>query len=123
MSDGYVNLPVVGGSGVTSVTASVPLASTGGTTPVISIRIASGSQSGALSSADWTTFNSKQPAGNYALYDLSNLTSPTAINQDLLMDADGTLDIGSPDSGVTYLRPYDVWVLSDVNIATPTNFV
>ena len=44
---------------VTSVTASTPLFSSGGNTPNITIQQASGSQSGFLSSTDWTTFNSK----------------------------------------------------------------
>jgi hypothetical protein len=44
---------------VTSVTASSPLFSSGGTTPNITIQQASGSQNGFLSSSDWTTFNSK----------------------------------------------------------------
>lgn len=47
---------------VTSVTASTPLASSGGSTPNITIQQASGSQDGYLSSTDWTTFNSKQDA-------------------------------------------------------------
>ena len=50
---------------VGSVTASSPLASSGGSTPNITIQQASGSQDGYLSSTDWTTFNSKQAAGNY----------------------------------------------------------
>ncbi len=45
---------------VTSVTGTSPIASSGGATPAISIQTASGSQDGALSSTDWTTFNSKQ---------------------------------------------------------------
>ena len=45
---------------VTSVTATAPLASTGGTTPAISISQASGIASGYLSSTDWNTFNNKQ---------------------------------------------------------------
>jgi len=48
--------------GVTSVTATSPLFSSGGTTPNITIQQASGSQAGYLSSTDWTTFNSKQNA-------------------------------------------------------------
>ena len=47
---------------VTSVSATSPLASTGGATPTLSIQTASGSQAGALSSADWTTFNGKESA-------------------------------------------------------------
>lgn len=50
---------------VGSVTASSPLASSGGSTPNITIQQASGSQNGYLSSTDWTTFNNKQAAGNY----------------------------------------------------------
>lgn len=53
------------GGTVTSVTASSPLASSGGTTPNITIQQATTSQDGYLSSTDWNTFNSKQPAGNY----------------------------------------------------------
>jgi hypothetical protein len=44
---------------VTSVTATSPVASTGGTTPVISMPAATTSVSGYLTSTDWTTFNNK----------------------------------------------------------------
>lgn len=59
-----LNIPQYQAAGtyVTSVTASSPLASSGGTTPNITIQQASGAQSGFLSSTDWTTFNSKQNA-------------------------------------------------------------
>ena len=50
---------------VTSVGVTAPLATTGGTTPVISMPAATGSVNGYLTSTDWTTFNSKQPAGTY----------------------------------------------------------
>jgi len=50
---------------VGGVTASSPLASSGGQTPNITIQQASGSQDGYLSSTDWTTFNNKQASGNY----------------------------------------------------------
>jgi len=50
---------------VSGVTATSPLASSGGTTPNITIQQSSGSQAGFLSAADWTTFNNKQAAGNY----------------------------------------------------------
>lgn len=46
-------------SGVTNVTASSPLASSGGTTPDISIQVATALQNGYLSSTDWSTFNGK----------------------------------------------------------------
>ena len=53
---------------VTAVTASSPLFSSGGTTPNITIQQASGSQSGFLSSTDWTTFNSKASMADLANY-------------------------------------------------------
>lgn len=46
-------------SGVTDVTATSPVASSGGTTPNISMPAASGSTSGYLTSTDWNTFNNK----------------------------------------------------------------
>jgi hypothetical protein len=51
---------------VTNVTGTAPISvATGTSTPVISMSQANGSTNGYLSSADWTTFNSKQAAGNY----------------------------------------------------------
>jgi hypothetical protein len=52
------------GTSGTDLTSSV---ATGTTTPVITLNVptASASNRGALSSADWTTFNNKQTAGNY----------------------------------------------------------
>ena len=52
-------------AGVSSVTASSPLFSTGGATPNITIQQSNSTQDGYLSSTDWTTFNSKQASGNY----------------------------------------------------------
>ena len=48
-----------GGGGVTSVTGTTPIASSGGTTPTISISQATTSTNGYLSSIDWNTFNNK----------------------------------------------------------------
>jgi len=45
---------------VSSVSASAPLSSSGGTTPNIAIPAATNSQNGYLSSGDWTTFNGKE---------------------------------------------------------------
>jgi hypothetical protein len=44
---------------VTAVTATAPVASSGGTTPVISMAAASASANGYLTSTDWNTFNNK----------------------------------------------------------------
>ena len=59
---------------VTAVTASAPLASSGGSTPNITITQASGSSDGYLSSANWTTFNNKANSGAN-----SDITSMTGI--------------------------------------------
>ena len=60
---GQIN--AIGSSEVTAVTASSPLFSSGGATPNITIQQSSATQNGYLSSTDWSTFNAKQPAGNY----------------------------------------------------------
>jgi len=55
-----LNIPQYGGSGVTSVTASAPLSSSGGSTPNITISQSSSTTNGYLSSTDWNTFNGKE---------------------------------------------------------------
>lgn len=50
---------------VTAVTATAPAVSSGGTAPDISMPAANTSTNGYLTSTDWNTFNSKQPAGTY----------------------------------------------------------
>ena len=62
-----LNIPQYQAAGtyVNSVTASSPLFSSGGVNPNITIQQASATLSGYLSSTDWTTFDSKQAAGNY----------------------------------------------------------
>lgn len=61
-------------SGVTSVTASAPLASSGGATPNITITQANTTTDGYLSSTDWNTFNNKANSGAN-----SNITSLTGL--------------------------------------------
>lgn len=58
---GILNVPNYnpGSAIVTSVTATSPIVSTGGSTPNISMPAANGSTNGYLTSADWTTFNNK----------------------------------------------------------------
>ena len=79
---GAITINGTGGT-VTSVaaltlgTTGTDLSSTvanGTTTPVITLNVptASATNRGALSAADWTTFNNKQPAGTY----VTNLTGP-----------------------------------------------
>jgi len=72
------------GTYVTSVSGTAPIASSGGTTPAISISQATSSTNGYLSSTDWTTFNNKANSGaNSDITSMSGLTgaisSPTYI--------------------------------------------
>lgn len=54
--------------GVTSVNAIAPVISSGGTTPTISMPVASSIQNGYLSSTDWNTFNSKPSVNKVMAY-------------------------------------------------------
>jgi hypothetical protein len=57
---GSVTISATGSGGtVTAVTATSPVQSTGGTTPVISMPAATSTTNGYLTSTDWTTFNNK----------------------------------------------------------------
>ena len=58
--------------GVSSVSATSPIASTGGLTPTISIAQATTSVSGYLTATDWNTFNNKQPALGFTPYNATN---------------------------------------------------
>ena len=73
-----VNVPGGGGGGVTSVSGTAPIASSGGATPAISISQASTSTDGYLSQTDWDTFNGKfnVPTGLVTDY-LDGLGAPT----------------------------------------------
>ena len=92
-------LSASGSTGVTSVTATTPLASSGGATPDISIQQASGSQSGYLSSTDWTTFNSK---GSGTVTSVSGtgtvngLTLTGTVTASGSLTLGGTLDLSAP---------------------------
>ncbi len=61
---------------ISSLTVTAPLQTTGGLTPNLSITQASATTDGFLSSIDWNTFNSKQPAGSY----ITNLTGNVVAN-------------------------------------------
>ena len=64
----------VSNTGVTSVTGTSPVVSSGGTTPAISMPAANGSTNGYLTSTDWTTFNNK---GSGTVTSVSALTLGT----------------------------------------------
>ena len=57
---------------ISSVSATSPIVSTGGTSPTLSIPQATSSVNGYLSSADWSTFNGKQNALGFTPEDVAN---------------------------------------------------
>ena len=76
-----------GGGGVTDVTATAPLSSTGGSTPDIAITQAGAADDGYLSTGDWNAFNNKQDG-------LISGTNIKTINGSSVLGS-GNLTIGS----------------------------
>lgn len=77
---------------VTAVTATAPLASSGGTTPDISITQATTSTSGYLSSTDWNTFNGKAASGaNSDIISMSGLTGGISSPDYIQFDTGATV--------------------------------
>jgi hypothetical protein len=128
-ADGSIDSTAYGTGTVTSVTASSPLFSSGGATPNITIQQASGSQSGFLSSTDWTTFNGKQNlltnpvTGTGTTNTLAKFTGSTTIGNSLLTD-NGT-NAGYNNAGVaarTFIiqatsgRPLALEVIENANV-------
>ncbi|MFV8250654.1 tail fiber domain-containing protein [Bdellovibrio bacteriovorus] len=70
-----------GSNGVTSVTASAPLASSGGATPNITITQANTTTNGYLSSTDWNTFNNKLGTASTFSGDVSGTSSTTSVDK------------------------------------------
>lgn len=85
--------PSSGGT-VTSVTATLPISSTGGATPNLSMSSADGTTNGYLSSTDWTTFNNKQAA-------LVSGTNIKTINGNTVLGS-GNLVVGGTQVGFKY---------------------
>jgi hypothetical protein len=105
-SSGVLSTQTITVGTVTAVTASSPLFSSGGATPNITIQQASGSQSGFLSSTDWTTFNNKQNAltnpvtGTGTTNYLPKFTGSTTIGNSQIIDNGTEVGIGlTPSSG------------------------
>jgi hypothetical protein len=95
--------------GVTSVTGTAPVVSSGGATPAISMAAANTTTNGYLTSTDWNTFNGKQAAGSYVTVGgaLGTPSSGTLTNATGL-PVGGISATGTPSS-TTYLRGDGSW--------------
>jgi trimeric autotransporter adhesin len=121
---GYVSKSITGqeiidgasGGGVTDVTATAPLSSTGGSTPDIAITQAGAADDGYLSTGDWNAFNNKQDAlssgvniktlNGASLLGSGGLSvQPTLVSGTNIKTINGNSVLGSGDltiSGATY---------------------
>jgi len=137
---------------VTSVSASSPLSSSGGTNPTITISAAGSSSSGFLTSTDWNTFNNKASTAQLANYlpltggTLSgNLTAPGFFEssdkrlkkqieanyapkniqdiQTYLYQKDGKVEVGYYAQEVQLIMPYAVAEAKDGFLAVAYNQV
>jgi hypothetical protein len=124
-----LNIPQYQAAGtyVTAVTASSPLASSGGTTPNITIQQASGSQNGFLSSTDWSTFNSKQNAltnpvtGTGTTNYLPKFTGSTTVGNSQVFDNGTNVGIGTGSSGGGRLNIQNIASNPFINIRSTNN--
>lgn len=82
---------------VTSVTATAPVASTGGATPVISMSQANNTTAGYLSSVDWNSFNGKMTStlssGNIFVGNGSNVATGVAPSGDVSVTNAGAFTV------------------------------
>jgi hypothetical protein len=68
-------------------------------TQVLSLGLASAGVTGALSGTDWSTFNSKQPAGNYVTTDTAQtITGVKTFSQDIIVNS---VEIGRGSGNVS----------------------
>lgn len=123
-------------SALTLGTTGTDLSSTvanGTTTPVITLNVptASATNRGALSSADWTTFNNKQNTitnpvtGTGTTNYLPKWTSGSAIgNSNLINDASGNLGLGVvPSSWANGIRSLEISLGNGLWSSTPTQII
>ena len=119
--DGTMGDPyVINNTGVSVVTASSPLSSSGGTTPNITIQNGSGSQSGAITSTDWNTFNNKfnLPALSIGSVLFSNGSTIAQDNSNFYWDdINNNLGIGTiPNTGAKlHVSNGDIWIIGGSN--------
>ena len=114
---------------VTSVTGTAPVVSSGGATPAISMAAATASANGYLTSADWTTFNSKGSGSVTSVAAtvpsfLSVSGSPITTSGTLAISYSGTaLPVANGGTGVTASSGANSVVLRDANVNISANSI
>lgn len=112
---------------VTSVTGTAPVVSSGGATPAISMAAATASTNGYLTSADWSTFNSKGSGSVTSVAAtvpsfLSISGSPITTSGTLVITYSGTaLPVVNGGTGVIASSGANSVVLRDANANITTN--
>ena len=90
-----------GGGTVVGVTGTLPISSSGGTTPDISISQASGSSNGFLSSANWTTFNNKV-GGSGTINFIPKWSATGTITDGLMFDNGTSVGLGTTTPSASF---------------------
>ena len=114
---------------VTSVTGTAPVVSSGGATPAISMAAATASVNGYLTSADWTTFNSKGSGSVTSVAAtvpsfLSVAGSPITTSGTLALTYSGTaLPVANGGTGVTASSGANSVVLRDASVNISVNSI
>jgi hypothetical protein len=99
---GTISWTTPSAGGVTSVTGTSPISSTGGATPAISIALANTTTNGYISSTDWNTFNNKIGGSGTTNY-VPKWSSSSALGNSLIYDNGTNIGIGtaSPNAQLT----------------------
>ena len=98
---GFFSIPA---SGVTSVTGTAPIVSSGGATPAISIPVATTSANGYLASSDWNTFNGKQSGLTFP-DTVVNTSGAITLKNDVSTNPGGPKYYGTDASGIFGFHP------------------
>ena len=91
--------------GVTSVTGTAPVVSSGGTTPAISMAAAASGVPGYLTAADWSTFSGKESA----------LTFSSPLSRAIDTISLGTVGVANGGTGITTYATGDILYASAAN--------
>jgi hypothetical protein len=121
-----VNVTGGGGGGVSAVSGTAPIASSGGATPAISISQASTSTDGYLSQTDWDIFNGKQDpiSAGTDISIVANAINNTAPDQVVVLTAGTDIGISGtyPNFTIDNTAPSLGGTVTSVDLTMPAAF-